>query len=291
MIGAPFTSTSARPPIGVLGRHVPECSGQLMDPEVSKPRDGAVDNLLAVIIPVFNEGAVFQELLASLVASIPQAMATQTSSFAGCELVVVDDGSDVAVMIGDGIVVRTPSWARGAVHLLRHSTNMGQGAALQTGIAYARDTLGCNIFVLLDADGQHSPEDMPRLLSPICDGQADIVFGSRFLDGQTTNLPSLRRFLLRGAIWLERMLTHLKFTDSHNGFIAFGPRTARVLDLAQNRMAYATEMKQVVARHGLRFVEVGVSISYSEATLRKGQKNLGALAILNDLLRSYFFQG
>jgi polyprenyl-phospho-N-acetylgalactosaminyl synthase len=262
-----------------------------MEYRTSETGNGAVGNLLAVVIPVFNEGALFHALLASLVASIPQAIAAQSLPSGGCELVVIDDGSAIAVTLGDVLTGRTPSWARGGVHLLRHSANMGQGAALQTGIAYARDVLGCSLFVLLDADGQHSPEDMPRLLKPICDGQVDIVFGSRFLDGQTTNLPSLRRFLLRGAIWLERLITRLKFTDSHNGFIAFNARTAAVLELEQNRMAYATEMKQLVALHGLRFAEVGVSISYSEATLKKGQKNIGALAILNDLLRSYFFQG
>ncbi len=251
------------------------------------PRAGT----LAIVIPVFDEGALFPGFIAKLGQWIPELLASHRGSLTGCELVIVDDGSRLPLRATDFPLPASGRQRRGGVHLLRHAINLGQGAAVQTGIAFARDSLRCETYVLLDADGQHSPADIPRLIQPVIDGRADIVFGSRFLGTDPLNMPVVRRLMLRGAIWLERAITGLEFTDSHNGFVGFGASTASILDLTQNRMAYATELKQVVARHQLRFLEVPVEVSYSEATLAKGQRNLNALTIVNSLLRGYFFQG
>ncbi len=124
-----------------------------------------------VVIPAYNEGPVIQEVLREVI---------QT----GNEVVVVDDGSS------DGtyeLVEELP------VHLLRHTVNLGQGAALATGIQYAL-MQGAQIIVTFDADGQHSPDDIACLAAPVADDLAEVALGSRFLSGAST-VPWQRRIL------------------------------------------------------------------------------------------------
>jgi hypothetical protein len=99
-----------------------------------------------------------------------------------------------------------------------------------------------------------------------------------------------RRALLVAARLFERLLTGLRLADAHNGLRAFSRRAILSVSLRQNRMAHATEITQRVARaRGLSVVEVPVVLRYSEGTLRKGQRSLGALVILRDLLGLYLF--
>ena len=102
-------------------------------------------------------------------------------------------------------------------------------------------------------------------------------------------MPPLRRVVLKAALAFERLLTGVRLSDAHNGFRAFNRRCAEVVQLKQNRMAHATEFKQLVARNGLRYVERPVSIRYTEETLRKGQQNMDGLKVLKDLLTVYLF--
>src|SRR6266850_1789428 len=151
-------------------------------------------------------------------------------------VVVVDDGSgdrtdDVALLAGAVVV--------------RHPINLGQGAALQTGI--------------------------------------DFALGSRFLTGATANLPVSRRILLSAALWFTRASTGLPVTDTHNGLRAMTARGARAISLRQNRMAHASEILHQIAQSRLRFVEVPVNIEYSAYSLGKGQRITDALTILIDL--------
>ena len=227
---------------------------------------------LAVVIPVYNEGGRLGAVvlrLASHLAQLPLA----------AHVVVVDDGSARAVASAD---VAVGAQSPVSVHLLRHAINLGQGAALQTGVEFARDVLGADVFVTMDADGQHDPADLPALLKAL-DG-VDIVFGNRFAGEGASYVPPGRRALLRAARLFERVLTRLDLSDAHNGYRAFNRRFAEVLSLRQNRMAHATEVKQTVARHRLRYGEVPVVITYTADTLAKGQRSSGSFFILRDLL-------
>ncbi|HEY7298650.1 MAG TPA: glycosyltransferase family 2 protein [Xanthobacteraceae bacterium] len=186
--------------------------------------------------------------------------------------VVIDDGSRDNTGRAAG--------AAGAV-VLRHPINLGQGAALQTGIEYAlrHDT---DYIVTFDADGQHRAQDIAGLLAALDRHGADFALGSRFL-GATIDLPFSRRILLKAATWFTCLTTGLHLSDTHNGLRAMTRRGASRISLRQNRMAHASEFLDQIARSGLSWVEVPVTVEYTAYSLAKGQTLGDSLAILVDL--------
>ncbi|MEL6895806.1 MAG: glycosyltransferase family 2 protein, partial [Planctomycetota bacterium] len=154
--------------------------------------------------------------------------------------------------------------------------------ALQTGIDFALSR-GAQMMVTFDADGQHMASEIPSLAAPILAGDADVVLGSRFL-GETIDMPRRRRWLLKFAILFTRLTNGLKLTDVHNGFRCLSADAARRIRIRQPRMAHASEILDQIARLGLRYQEVPVTIRYSQETLEKGQRTSDALRIGSDLL-------
>jgi glycosyltransferase involved in cell wall biosynthesis len=198
---------------------------------------------------------------------------------AGHRVVVVDDGS----------LDRTREIAAAAgAHVVAHPINLGQGAALQTGINYAL-ARGADVLVTFDADGQHRVSEIPRLLEALRRERADFALGSRFL-GQTTNLPALRRWLLQAATLFTRLTTGLPLTDSHNGLRALTRRGAGAIRLRQNRMAHASEILVEIAQSGLRYVEVPVTIDYTVYSVAKGQRIGDSVTILLDLFAKELYR-
>jgi glycosyltransferase involved in cell wall biosynthesis len=190
----------------------------------------------------------------------------------GYRVVVVDDGSRDAT--------GQAACEAGAV-VLRHLVNLGQGAALQTGIDYALRQ-GADYIITFDADGQHRAQDVGALIGALEKHGADFALGSRFL-GCAIDLPLPRRMLLKAAIWFTRLSTRLRLTDTHNGLRAMTRRGASHISLRQNRMAHASEFLDQIARSGLAWVEVPVTIRYSGYSLAKGQRLGDSLTILVDL--------
>ncbi len=215
-----------------------------------------------VVVPAYNESRVIAEVVRPLVDD-------------GCTVVVVDDGSR------DDTAARAR--AAGAA-TLRHAINRGQGAALQSGLRYALEH-GARILVTFDADGQHSVDDLPRLIAPIVDGRADVVLGSRFL-GNAGGVPAARRLLLRTAVAFSGIVSGVKLTDAHNGLRALSRRAAAQLDLRLDRMAHASEIVDQIARTGLPVVEVPVDIRYTPYSLDKGQSAGNAARIVWEYLFS-----
>jgi len=212
-----------------------------------------------VVIPAYNEGPVIARVVTE-------------GKRAGHAVVVVDDGSSDA----------TADQARaGGAVVIRHPFNLGQGAALQTGIDYAL-AQAAEFIVTFDADGQHRLSDISRLVEAILEERADFALGSRFL-GQAPNLPPLRRLVLRAATAFTRLTTGLQVTDTHNGLRAVTRRGAAAIRLRQNRMAHASEWLSQIAMSGLRYVERPVTIEYTAYSLAKGQSVADAVLILLDL--------
>jgi glycosyltransferase involved in cell wall biosynthesis len=212
-----------------------------------------------VVIAAYNEAGVIARVVADVRGR-------------GYPVVVVDDGSsDATSKVGR---------QTGAV-VVRHPVNLGQGAALQTGIEFALAE-GADFIVTFDADGQHRADDIAALLKALTDNGADFALGSRFL-GASIDLPPARRLLLKAATLFTRLTTGLQVTDTHNGLRAMTRRGASRIALRQNRMAHASELLEQIARSGLRYVEVPVTIEYSAYSLAKGQKLSDSLAILVDL--------
>ena len=212
-----------------------------------------------VVIPAYNEGRV----ISSVVSEVRRA---------GYTAVVVDDGSSDA----------TADRARAAgAAVIVHPFNLGQGAALQTGIDYAL-AQAAECIVTFDADGQHRVSDISRLTEALLRERADFALGSRFL-GEAPNLPPLRRLLLQAATAFTRLTTGLQLTDTHNGLRAMTRRGAGAVRLRQNRMAHASEFLSQIAGSGLRHIEQPVTIEYSAYSLAKGQSIGDAVLILLDL--------
>jgi polyprenyl-phospho-N-acetylgalactosaminyl synthase len=213
-----------------------------------------------VVVTAYNESSVISEV----VNGIRQA---------GYSVVVVDDASSDDT--GDRAL------SAGA-RVLRHPVNLGQGAALQTGSAFALRN-EAQYIVTFDGDGQHRPEDIASLTDALMRHQADFALGSRFL-GNALDLPRLRRAILRLAVLFTRLTTGLKVTDAHNGMRAMTRRGASYIRLRQNRMAHASEILDQIARSKLAYVEVPVTIVYTAYSLQKGQRISNSVSILIDLL-------
>jgi len=218
------------------------------------------DEYVWVVIAAYNEARVVERVIADV-------------RHCGFSTVLVDDGSsDATAEVAERV---------GAV-VVRHPVNLGQGAALQTGIEFALRK-GADVIVTFDADGQHRATDIAGLVDALARHSVDYALGSRFLGG-ATDLPPVRRRLLKAATWFTRITSGLSLTDTHNGLRAMTRRGASAIRLRQNRMAHASEFLYQIAASELKYVEVPVTIEYSAYSLAKGQKLGDALSILVDLL-------
>lgn len=214
-----------------------------------------------LVVPLYNEGQVIGRVVAEALESFPNT-------------VCVDDGStdDSAARARDA----------GAL-VLTHPINLGQGAALQTGITYAVRQPGCRFVVTFDSDGQHRVEDARKMVDHLRQGDADVVFGSRFLDDRTR--PGfLKKVVLKSAIAFSNATTGVHLTDAHNGLRAFTCDAAARINLRQNRMAHASEIVDQVGKARMRVTEYPVHIIYSEYARSKGQSLLNSVNILTELL-------
>jgi glycosyltransferase involved in cell wall biosynthesis len=162
-----------------------------------------------------------------------------------------------------------------------HPINLGQGAALATGITYALRA-GAKMIVTFDADGQHRVEDAVLMLEVANETASDVVLGSRFL-GQAVGISEKKKFFLKAATMFTRWTSGLAITDTHNGLRCLTAKAARAIKIRHNRMAHASEILNQIGGLGLKYVEVPCVITYSEYSVAKGQRMSGAINILTDL--------
>lgn len=167
-------------------------------------------------------------------------------------------------------------------HVLRHPINLGQGAALQTGIEYAL-LKGAQHIVTFDADGQHNPDEIIPMLEALKMNSADIALGSRFL-GKTFNMSWQRKLILKIAIIFTRVTGGIKLTDVHNGFRVMTRTFCNKFHFKQNRMAHASEILNHISKEKIRYIEFPVTITYTEYSVQKGQRSSNALRVLMELV-------
>ncbi len=193
------------------------------------------------------------------------------------------------------VVVHDGSWdgtaeeaEKGGALVLHHAINRGQGAALKTGTLAAL-RLGADVIVHIDADGQHDPSYIPSMIKPIADGEADVVFGSRYMGIRAIDMPVKRRVLMHGIrlfnIFILGIPSHVR--DPQTGFRAFHAEAGRKLDFHQDGMAHCSEILRYVTHH-FRWKEVPVQVRYSKETMAKGQWRGGALHVVWQLLVGSF---
>jgi polyprenyl-phospho-N-acetylgalactosaminyl synthase len=230
-------------------------------------KGSSMDNSIFIIIPAYNESRAIRSTVEPLIAY-------------GYSVVVVDDHS---IDQTRAVLQKLP------VYYLRHPINLGQGAALQTGMDFALQQ-GAEFIIHFDADGQHQAEDISMLLEPLQRGQADIVIGSRFLRWQDwQEVPTFRRLFLRVAVLVNWMMTGVRLTDAHNGFRALTRSAAQKICLRENRFAHASEILVQIRHAKLRYVECPTKIVYTNYSKAKGQSLWNAFNIVVDLLLSRFF--
>ena len=192
-------------------------------------------------IPAFNE----EKTIAKVV--------IETMKYAG-KVVVADDGSTdmtgvIAVKLGADVI--------------SHDKNMGKGVALRSACSRAIE-LNPDVVVTLDADGQHEPDQIPVLVRPIIDGEADIVVGSRYVNGSFSDIPAYRRMGLELVNWLSRRAVNLKAKDSQSGFRAYSLKALRVASFSEsNGYGVDSESLALAAKEGLRIVEVPITVKYN----------------------------
>lgn len=215
-----------------------------------------------VVIPSYNEAKVICETITPLL------------NIGYC-IVVVDDCS------------QDDTWQRICrlpVVALRHPINLGQGAALQTGMDFSLSHKA-RYIVHFDADGQHAPDQISRLLQPLIDNQADVTLGSRFLSSHDTKLvPFSKRMLLKCAVMVNFVFTGLLLSDAHNGFRALTADAATRIRLSENRFGHATELLEQIRDNRLRVIEVPTTTLYTSYSIRKGQPISNAANLLIELL-------
>jgi hypothetical protein len=224
----------------------------------SPPRAERIPGLI-VIIPAHNE----DRFIGSVVLK---------ARCHAADVVVVDDGSTDA----------TASEAQAAgAQVVRHERNLGKSAALNSGLALAWEP-SPRAVVFLDGDGQHHPDDIPRLVAPVLAGEADMVVGSRFV-GQRSATPRWRQAGQLALTMATNALSGTTLADSQSGFRAFGPRALAQLCFSQSHFTAESELQFLAQEHGWKVLEVPVGMSYAEGPKRNPVGH--GLGVVDGILR------
>ena len=206
---------------------------------------------LSVVIPAYNEIGTIREIL-SRVNAVPLEK----------EIVVVDDCSTDGT--GEALLEEE---AAGRCRLVRHDRNRGKGAALQTGFSAVTG----DVVLIQDADLEYDPQEYPKLLKPILDGRADVVYGSRFVgSGEKRVLFFWHSLGNRFLTTLSNMFTDLNLSDMETCYKVFRREVLTKVRIEENRFGFEPEITAKVAKLGCRIYEVG--ISYSGRTYSEGKK-------------------
>ncbi|MCD5390601.1 glycosyltransferase family 2 protein [candidate division NPL-UPA2 bacterium] len=203
---------------------------------------------LSIIIPVYNEKETILKILEKVKAAPWEK-----------EIIVVDDGSD------DGTKTALQHYSDKETVKIYHSRNMGKGAAIRTGLIQVTG----DIVIIQDADLEYDPEDYPRLLKPILQGKADVVYGSRFLGEHKAMLfwHSLGNKLLT---LITNILFDTTLTDMETGYKVFKSDLIKEMKIKSNRFNFEPEITAKVLKKGHRVYEV--PISYTGREYREGKK-------------------
>ena len=167
---------------------------------------------------------------------------------------------DDVIVIDDGSIDRTAEIAREAgARVISHSINLGKGEALKSGFKAIEDD---SIIVTIDGDGQHNPDEIPKLVKPIIEDDADLVNGSRYMNGPEENTPAYRRVGQKVLDIATNISAGINVTDSQSGFRAFSNKSRDVFRFKDTGFGIESEMLVDAAEAGLKIVEVPITVRY-----------------------------
>lgn len=246
-------------------------------------KESAAGLELGVIVPAFNAQDVLPRTLERLAAA----------ASAGLIVILVDDGSRDAT---SGVARQAASAHGLALEILRHPVNRGYGAAQKTGLRRSLE-LGCCAHVLLHADGQYEPAELPKLIGPLREGRAEVVFGSRIISGRALRegMPWLRYAGNRLITFVENAVFGLSFAEYHAGYMAYSSQALRAIafETLTNGFHFDGEMLMCAGKLGLAVSEVPITTHYGpESTSLEPLPYVWEIVgILARYLRGgYFFQ-
>ncbi|MGH3562748.1 MAG: glycosyltransferase family 2 protein [Mycobacterium sp.] len=218
-----------------------------------------------IVVPAFDEATVIGNVIADVRSVFDH-------------VVCVDDGSTD----GTAAIAR-----RAGAYVVRHPVNLGQGAAIQTGVEFARTQPGARMFATFDADGQHRVKDVVRMVERLSAGDLDIVIGTRFAQPEVSaGMPVCKRMVLRTVVRLSPRIRRLGLSDAHNGLRVFNRKVADGLDITMNGMSHASEFIALIVENHWRVGEEPVEVMYTDYSKSKGQPLLNGINIIFDgLLR------
>lgn len=211
---------------------------------------------LSIVIPAYNEERTIINVLESLIKNVPGIL----------EIIVVDDGSkDTTCQVVDEYTSQNSIHEK--VILIKHGNNQGKTAAVKTGIRASKG----DIVIIQDADLEYNPEDIPDVIFPIQSGQADVVYGSRFLVRKASRVLYFRHYLANQLLtFLSNLLTDINLTDVETGYKAFKGDLIRKLNLTSSGFGFEIEITAKISKLKCRIYEV--PISYYGRTYEEGKK-------------------
>jgi glycosyltransferase involved in cell wall biosynthesis len=211
--------------------------------------------LISIVIPVYNEAMTITDILQQVDAvQLPFAK----------EIIVVDDSSTDDTR---EILRNLEHNGSEQFKIIHHDKNQGKGAALKSGFALAKG----DIIIIQDADLEYDPREYPRLIKPLLDGKADVVYGSRFSGSGPHRVLYFWHYAGNTLLTLfSNMCTNLNLTDMETGYKAFKKEVLSRIDIKENRFGFEPEITAKVAKLGCRIYEVG--ISYSGRSYNEGKK-------------------
>lgn len=228
-----------------------------------------VKKLLSIVIPAYNEGQIIGEVLDGL----PKTIKT-TRHDLHVNIIVVNDGShdDTAAAAS----------RRKHVYLINHLLNSGAGAATRTGFNLA-NKLNSDFVITMDADGQHRAEDVIKLAKAIVKDDSDYIIGSRLIE--TKGMPWYRVLGNKGLSFITLLVFGVFVGDSQSGLRAYNKLALRKISFHSNHYAFCSEMIWSAHREKLRIKEIPIQAIYTDYSLKKGQKNWGAILIIRQLVK------